>query len=563
MFLQADDFIRDRQDAAPGIRAALAQAAACGAEGLCFSAGVYHCRSAVTLPTLAAAHDEGCGEQTTKECLLLLQGLRDFTLRGAVDEAGRPATVLAGDNPGEPQTLLPTLLWAEGCTGLRVRDLVFTRMPETAGAGIVESCGPSGIRVRPVDGKTYRQPAGAYCMNRYDPARRALVGASLTYGFGYDLRWQPQPDGTLLLPDPELAALTAPGEGLSWHQAGCTDFLLYFGGCRQLELENLRIPDANSFAILTDCCHTITARRVVIAPESNQFFAGPRDGWKIARCSGAVLVEDCHFEGVRMDGQNVHGNYLIVTQSPDPCTLLCECRYAPHPLETGSPVVFTSKADPDFFRQAVLAHWSLEATRMEQPRAAGGDGAARTVGRANRVNTYRLRLDRPLAKELPAGTLAQALCWEPERYTCRRSVFRNIAGAGHLLRCRHILLEENRYESLMNAGILLGAELDTHTECGHVQDVCIQGNQFAHIGTRPRYGRWGCACIAVKSQGMSGCFNRDITIRDNVFRSSRCAVELNDARDVTLARNEYHDIEIPLSADSHTTCQIVCDGKEF
>lgn len=562
MFLQVDDFITDPQDAAPGIREALARAAAQGAEGICFSAGVYLCRSKITFATLAAAHDEGCGEQTEKDCFLHLEGLHNFVLRGAKGADGAPATVLAGYNTGEPQTLQPTMLWAEYCDGLSVQDLAFTRMPETAGAGIVVAAGQDGIRVRPVDGKHYDRPAGAYCMNRYDVDRRALLGSSLTYGFGYDLRWQPQPDGTLLLPDAELAAQTSVGEGLSWHQAGKTDFLLYFGHCRDLQLENIAIPDTNAFGILTECCRKITARRVCIAPGPSQFFAGPRDGWKIARCSGDILVEECRFEGVRMDGQNVHSNYFVVVASPDPYTLLCECRYAPHPLETGSEILFTDRRDPAFVRQAELVDWSLETTRMELPSDSHAAGAAPAVGRANRVNTYRLRLDKPLAGQLAAGTLAQALCWEPEHYTCRRSVFRNIAGAGHLLRCRHVLLEENCYQNLMNAGVLLGDELDTHTECGHAQDVQILGNQFENIGTKPRYGPYGCACIAVKSQGMTGWFNRDIRIEENRFSTSRCAVELHDVENVTLRNNQYHAIEIPLYADPHTTRNIVCGGKD-
>lgn len=556
MFVSVDDFVTDRQDAAPGIRAALERAAALGAEGIRFSAGTYLCRSSITFATLAAAHDEGCGEQTQKDCFLRLTGLQNFSLCGAVDEAGHPATVLAGFNPGEPQTLQPTLLWAEDCPGLCVRDLVFTRTPEAAGAGLVVESGPSGIRVRPVDGKVYDRPAGAYCMNRYDPDRRALLGNSLTFGFGYDLRWQPQPDGTLLLPDPALAAQVAPGEGLSWHQAGRTDFLLYLARCSNLQLDNLRIPDTNAFAILTECCRNITARRVVIAPEKNQFFAGPRDAWKIARCAGRILVEDCHFEGVRMDGQNVHGNYLIVTRTLDARTVLCECRYAPHALERGCGLLFTDRRDPQFRYRAVLVDWSLENSRMELPSGTGGDGAAPAVGRANRINTYRLRLDIPPDTELPPGTLVQALCWEPEEYVCRRSVFRNIAGAGHLLRCRHALLEDNLYENLMNAGVLLGAELDTHTECGNVEKVQILRNRFVRIGTRPRYGPYGCACIAVKSEGMDGWFNRGVTIADNVFSHSRCAVELHDVEDVTIAHNQYDHIEIPLYADPHTTRNI-------
>lgn len=553
MWIQADDFVRGA-DAAPGLRAALAAAAESGAQGVAFAAREYRCETAQEFPTLLGAHDEGCGLQTARSAHLRLQNAAHFTLRGAVDAAGRPATRLVGANPETPQALLPVLLWAENCPGLTLENITFTRSPAAAGTALVESVAGGEIVARPIDGKTYTAPAGAYCMNRFDPQSRALLGASLTNGFGYDTRWQPRADGTLLLHDPALAARLRPGEGVSWHQAGKTDFLLYLGQCDALRLQNLRIENTNGFAILTECCAGITASRVDISPAGAQFFTGPRDGWKISRCAGQITVEDCRFEGVRMDGQNVHSNYLIVQKLVDAHTMLCKCRYAPHPLKTGSGLLFTDRNDCTRSAAAAIANWTLADTRMAPPPAPPpGDGAAPRVGQPNRVNTYRIRVEGPLPPWAGPGTLVQALCWEPAQYTCRRSVFKNIAGAGHLLRCRRFLLEENRYENLMNAGVLLGAELDTHTECGNVAEGTIRKNTFRNIGAKPRYGVYGCACIAVKAQGMRGPYNRRLQILENTFAASPCAVELNDAADVCLSGNRYEGVAVRCKADPLTT----------
>ena len=65
----------------------------------------------------------------------------------------------------------------------------------------------------------------------------------------------------------------------------------------------------------------------MIKPEGNQFFTGPRDGWKIYRCTGDVRIENCVTEGVRMDGQNVHSNFLIAEKIISDKEILAVCSY--------------------------------------------------------------------------------------------------------------------------------------------------------------------------------------------------------------------------------------------
>lgn len=46
-------------------------------------------------------------------------------------------------------------------------------------------------------------------------------------------------------------------------------------------------------------------------PEGNQYFTAPRDAFKLHKCSGNIAVHNMYIEGVRMDGQNMHSNYLF------------------------------------------------------------------------------------------------------------------------------------------------------------------------------------------------------------------------------------------------------------
>jgi polygalacturonase len=135
-------------------------------------------------------------------------------------------------------------------------------------------------------------------------------------------------------------------------------------------------------------------------------------------------------------------------------------------------------------------------------------------------------------------------------------VFRNIAGAGQLLRCKDVHIEGCSYENMMNAGILMGAELDTHSEGGHAINIVIKDCRFDNCGFKPRYGRFGGACIAIKSQGFNDPHNRNVLIEGNLFRNSSIAVEVRDASDVLIRSNIYEGIRERYVIDSETTTDI-------
>ena len=111
-------FIRDYvtlpcDDAAEGIRQAIAAAMACDADEIRFEAGTYPLRSIVTVETDRATHDAGSPGQSSKDVHILLSGLHGLTLVGSTDAEGEPATVLAGVNDGAFHSMLPSVLWCE------------------------------------------------------------------------------------------------------------------------------------------------------------------------------------------------------------------------------------------------------------------------------------------------------------------------------------------------------------------------------------------------------------------------------------------------------------------
>lgn len=540
--VKVDDFLKNGVvDVVQGIREAITYANLHDIDTVLFDEGTYYLETYDTIETTSIAHDDGCGDIHEKDCHLVLNDLKNIRLKGTLHEDGTPATILAGFNSQISQTLLPSILWANGCENLTIENMAFTRQPETASAGIVRSIEDSTIEVEVFEGLPCYDGMAAYCMNRFDLAQKALLGASVTYGFGFDTRWNLVGDRRLTLTDAKIANLVQIGEGLSWHQSGKTDFLLFFGGCTNLTFKNIRIYNTNSFAILTENCNHITADQLVMKPAGNQLFTGSRDGWKIYRCTGNILLQNCHTEGVRMDGQNVHSNFMIVQEVVDDYSVRCTCKYAPIPLSVGSTVKFYDETN--VYENELLA-WRVEGQSSSESIQTEDDSAGMAVvGTMNHTTQYWLKLKRKVEDFVQNGCLMTPMCWEPTTYVCNDSTYHNIAGAGHLLRCGAVSIERCHYSNVMNAGILLGAEFDTHCEGGHAVDVKIRGCTFRHCGFKPRYGAFGCGGIAIKSQGFHGGYNQHILIEENEFRDCKTAIEIRDSWDVTVQNNTFYNVE--------------------
>ena len=412
-FIEVDAFLDGRGDTA-AIREALAYAAARGIREVRFAAREYRLKEYETIETDSIAHDDGCGDIRRKDCHLTLSDAEGLSLVGEADAQGRPLTRLSGHNPGRIQERMPSVLWAVGCRGLTLRNLSFTRKPACASAGVVRRIAEEEIEVEVFSGLPCEEEMGAYCMNAFDAKSRRLNRESLTFGFGFDKRFRRVGEGRLVLTDRELAKRLSVGEGLSWHQAGKTDFLLFFGGCEELTLENVRIAQTNGFGILTEGCRDIRAKRLEIRPQDGQFFTGPRDGWKIYRCRGRVSLENCHIEGVRMDGQNVHSNFMVVTGRREKGLVTAECKYAPIPLQEGARMRFYRG---NGWETRTIGRWEVEPAGLRKSvQDTDATAGAAAAGSLNQTSRYHIRFPGKGRLRHGAGMLGAGAVCLPRRH---------------------------------------------------------------------------------------------------------------------------------------------------
>ncbi|MCQ2432745.1 MAG: right-handed parallel beta-helix repeat-containing protein [Clostridia bacterium] len=515
------------EDAAEGLRRAIQAAKEQHADVLQLETGIYPLKTWIQHTTDQSGHDAGAVMTDEKDVLLLINGFSGLELCGAVDEAGEPATILAGVNPGELHTLLPSILWCEDCSRLTVRNLRFTRTPNFCSARRVSAIAGDTISVDVLDGNPCLDGMGTHCMNRFSPDGSTLVGESLSYGPGLGTVFRKTGERTLSLTHEKTAKRLEVGDILTWHQGGKTDFQCFFGHCENLVLENLRTDNANGFAMLAFDIHNLTADRVVFKPDGNQKFTAPRDAWKLHKCSGEIHISRLYVEGVRMDGQNVHNNYMFVIGRTAPDQLLMESENAKTVFRCGA----GEARGIEFFRdEKTIGRAELKSCQHISTRVEGGRNLQR----------YLLTFDEPLDFDTDGEVTALADCFTPEIYECRDSVFRNIAGAGHLLRTGHVRITNCTYQNLMNPGILMGDEYPTFHEGGHCYDVLIRGCRFENCGFFPRYGTQGC--IGIHAYGFQGPVNHDIHIEDCSFSHAEIGIDIRTAEDVTVKNCQYSEL---------------------
>lgn len=497
--------------------------------------GAIPLKSTTLFSTPSISHDDGAGDVEEKRAHFLIKGMENLTISGQIDEKGEPSTILLGENDEFPQSIKPSVLWAEECRNLTLENLEFAFEKPSCYWGKV---------VRKEEGRLFIEAKGdyppvlpLYCMNRFSSS--ALKGRSLTIGFGIDDTMERGSEGLYVLSRKDIAEKVQVGDDLSWHLSGKTDFLVFISSSSDLRLSNIRISDASGFGMLTENIRNIKADRVVIKPHSG-YQSVSRDGWKIFRCSGKVSLDRCHIEGTRMDGQNVHSNYMVVKEM-DGNVVRAEMKYAPTPLRVGEDVEFLC---PKLLGKGKVLSWRIISSQYRTTVQEGDKTAALAVeGKKNRFNLYEIEFD-SIPKGTKEGVLLSPSSMTVDEYEVKNSTFFNIAGSGNLFRGRRAFFFNNRYENLMNGGILIGAEKDTHAEAMNPESVVVKNCVFINTGFYPRYGEKAMAGIAAAAQGFGDeALIGELRIEDCVFSNMERAVEVRNTMKCILTGNKYENVE--------------------
>lgn len=532
----------DGKDDIPHIRAAIARAAELRAGKIVFDAGVYEF------------------DQPQGACLTI-KNQDGLTLEGAIDAKGGPATRFLRRHQLETSKQhVPPILEISRCVGLGLRNLSFDNSPQFTSAGHVVAKNNDTITVEVLAGLPVIENVGPYCANLWDPKTRMLRKVpSVTYGNDVDMHrliWKKTPGGEvrrLTLKGDYVASRVEVGDLMSWH-FGYKGSQVLISDCRDLQLTNLLT--VNGYPLATHHCTNVRAKQIVFRPEGNQLAVGPRDGWFVWAGRGKYLIEDMHCEGVRWDGQNIHGSFLKIQQKPDEHTVIATKSGGAHAtIEPGSKVAFWNNHEP------------VELTvRTAQFKVVKG------------TPEVTLSFTEALPRFARPGTLLSVYDWDIATYTLRDCVFRNIAGCASIIRNRHARFERCTYDHIMYPAILVGASV-AEGEGTFPQDITISGCTFRASGWASRHGTTGCVGIRnIGAQGIpgdglgsqkafrnvgegsigeDGPYMGKITLNGNHFEDSDLGISISQAREVTLKGNSFKNVTTPFTLKPGDKTKIV------
>lgn len=512
-------------DASQAILAAISYAQTQGIHRVRFEAGVYQFKG---LPGWERT------EKLEHAGYMLLQGLADIELVGAVDELGKPATLWVKDN--DLKECQPAILSIEHGANVTLRNITVDMAPYYSSAGRVVAVQDDEVTIEMLPGHPRIDGQPAYIMGLYDLEARKAKVVRLTWDFDLP-QWHTsgdENDHRMAIHHAPLAQACAVGDGVFWFQGNFCGPLINFGHINNLLVENVHILGGHGFTLTCNFCRDVTYRNVKIAPVGNRIATSCRDGFKIYCATGKLLMDGVQNEGcLGDDGQNLHGIWLAVTEKRSDRALVATNSVWPSPcLTPGQAVVFLDDAFHPAYRTTVAACTSL-----------GRD--------------ILITFSDPLPEWVHEKTALEPQEWLPDSLHIVNSVYRSTGRFGVLLKASNTLIENCLFENNV-AGIHIGGEWSWGywLESTNSQHVEIRGCTFRDNTLDIRFGGQKmdvaisvASWTAATARGLMG----DIRIHDNLFEDEVLCASLQNCRDVWFWNNTLKNCGKDLIAKLETT----------
>ncbi len=515
----------DGIDDTAAIQRAIDAAIATGACRLEFAAGTYD----LIQPALRGGQ------------LLHIRGAQNLTVAGAPGDDGAPATRFVRHWQGLAGAKnAPSILRVRDARNFALQDIAFDNAPRFTTAGRVVEASRDHVIVDIFPDLPRIEGVRAYAANAWDLANRRLKQVpSLSFGSDVD-RWPAEavwrnvegPEGTRLqrLDYPGFGKHLVAGDGISWH-FGWEGRQLAFHQCHGLRVDRVAVFNAIGFAIEALNCSDIVSSGVIVRPEGDQLAVSSRDGWKLYGCQGRVAISDLHIEGVRWDGQNVHGSFLWVEEALGENRLRLRKLWSPFPLPANTRLLFWNGNEqvPATIRSATVEPASPK------------------------IAYYDVEFTEPVPGFVAPGVMVSVEAWDIPEYSIERSTFRNIAGCAIILRNRHARITDCTFEDIMYPAVMLGASV-AEGEGTYPEDVTIEGCVFRRSGWESRQGARGM--IGINSGGGTEPRMGRVIVANTRFEDAATGLDIAEIREVELIDNVFDRVAEPLRIHESSTGRV-------
>jgi hypothetical protein len=380
---------------------------------------------------------------------------------------------------------------------------------------------------------------------RFKPGTPSMVGSTA---------WTPLTNRVwrLKLAQPSVARTLAVGDAFAMravHGGGA----LLFHRCHGALVERVTVHAAASLCMgFIECEGDLVVRRVQVRPRpgTTRLLSTNADGIHCQAVRKGPLVEECHFAGMTDDGMNTYARTLPVIKTVSPTEVWVRHSDA---LRVGDRIQIV---DP----HSGLVRGESQVTAL--------------------THNQRLTLATPImgvrtSTNLLKGTVAPNqldadvvynLSSCGAGYVIRKNYFGDFRGRGVLLRGVHGLVEDNVFERMSGAGIVIANE-PGWPEGPVPRDVVIRGNELRGVGVDGHARDYGGA-IEVMAVGLNGCPPatagvKNILIENNrIYNPPAQSIRLHSCAGVRLINNRIEadasraspsSVGLSLAACSHVT----------
>lgn len=486
-----------------------------------------------------------------KKTAIVLDGMENLEVCGATDRDGNPGTVLMRKYKFRNAIRGMPILYAANCPELIVRNLVFDNNPRYMTCGEIVANDGKSVTVKILEGNPCPDGTLLYCANLWDAKTHNLKKKpSLTFG-GANVEKRaaeltatrtgaPQ-DRLLRIPSPDIAANSEVGDILSWN-FGWEGLQVHFLKCRNLRVENITTHSAIGFCMQSSFCRNVRGTRVRFKRDGNQMHVGSRDAWKLYCCSGTAIIRECYFEGVRWDGQNVHGRFAIPFEKIDERSAV----FSSHFLGCEAKI---------FIPGTKVGFWKDRDTEVRLTIKSAEDLPPRESGKKRSKVEF--------VEEIPSFADKKTVCnlygINIDSYILLDSEFRNIAGTASLIRNDNATISGCKFDHIMYPAICVGGALfeDEGVSCANTH---IADNSFDTCGWSPRHD--GRGAIALRLQ-----YNNRIPqartpyimgahISGNTIANCDIGIDAADVRNLHISGNKFINTPVPILHKNNPDAQI-------
>ena len=264
---------------------------------------------------------------------------------------------------------------------------------------------------------------------------------------------------------------------------------------------NVTIRNSHGMAMLAQRSENITFKGGGVKPRKGSFCSAVADATHFSNCRGLIHFEGAKFRGMMDDAINVHSTCLRIEEIKNGKTL--RCRYV-HGQSVGFEV-FLAGETLRFIKAKTLEN---------------GPEMKVVAARMTKVNEVELDLENAVPDGYGVGDAVENADWQPSVVFRKNWVGGNRARGTLFTTPKKVVVEDNVFDHVSGAAVLLAGDAAGWYESGACQDVTIKGNKFIACNTSHYEFCNGVISIfpSVKDlKNQKTPYHTNITFKDNEF----------------------------------------------